>query len=182
MKSTFETLSSLLSSALCLLACGCSSPDFEANCEGDTVANCLPFEVSLIESATVTPDAPVIDDPSVLVHIELRFAKCERAPRPHEITLRMRVGEEESAQILDILTLRDDGVTEGDEAAMDGVIDIEIPSPFLGNRIPANTNVFLRFESRLPADCSSGECIGGTCRSSVFEIPFRTGERLTPEG
>ncbi len=174
----YLNLAQLLCFGLASLWLGaCSSTDFETNCEGETVTNCLPYEASMIQSAMVTPEAPTLEDTSVMVRFQLAMNICPRAPRPHEVTVRMRIGDGDEGQLIDIITLRDDGRTEGDETAQDGLIDVEVVNPFLNRAIPANEDVFLRFVARSPQDCSSGMCFGGTCRSEGFEIPFRTGSR-----
>lgn len=163
----------------CVLLSACSStPDFEASCEGEAVTNCLPFEASIIESATVTPDGVVVDDLNTMVSIRVEMSVCPNAPRPHELSVQLREGEGEDARLIELLMLRDDGMTEGDSVASDGVIDVDIVNPFLGMEIPTNEDIFVRFTARAPADCTSGTCRGGTCRSEEFEIPYRTGPRL----
>lgn len=163
----------------CVLLGACSTtPDFEASCAGEAVTNCLPFEASIIESATVTPDAVIVDDLTETVAIRVQLSICPDSPRPHEVVLELRAGEGEDARLIELLMLRDDGMTEGDTMAGDGLIDVDVVNPFIGMRVPTNQDVFLRFTARSPADCSSGTCRGGTCRSDELEIPYRTGSRF----
>ncbi|MFK8001378.1 MAG: hypothetical protein AB8H86_17415 [Polyangiales bacterium] len=166
-----------------ILACAvlgaCSTtPDFEVNCAGEVVTNCLPFEASIIESASVTPDAVVVDDLTERLAIRVQLSICPDSPRPHEVVLELRSGEGEGARLIELLMLRDDGMTEGDSMAGDGLIDVDLVNPLIGMRVPENEDVFLRFTARSPADCSSGTCRGGTCRSDELEIPYRTGPRF----
>ncbi|MFT5354253.1 MAG: hypothetical protein ACI9KE_001458 [Polyangiales bacterium] len=163
----------------CVLLSACSTtPDFEASCAGEAVVNCLPFEASIIDSATVTPDRVTVDDLTTMASIRVQLSICPDAPRPHEIVMELREGEGEGARLVELLMLRDDGMTEGDSLAGDGLIDVDLVNPFLGMRVPENEDVFLRFTARAPADCTSGTCRGGTCRSEEFEIPYRTGARF----
>lgn len=165
----------------CAILGACSStPDFEASCAGEAVTNCLPFEASIIESASVTPDGVRVDDLSMRVEVRIELSICPDAPRPHEVAMELRTGEGEDQRVVQLLMLRDDGMTEGDSMASDGLIDVDIVNPFMGMQVPDNEDVFLRFTARAPADCSSGMCRGGTCRSEEFEIPYRTGVRFMP--
>lgn len=166
-----------LAACVFLGACG-TTPDFEASCAGEAVTNCLPFEASIIESASVTPDAVTVDDLSTRVAIRVQLAICPDAPTHHDLVMELRVGEGEDARLIELLLLSDDGMTEGDSVAGDGLIDVDVVNPFLGMRVPENRSVFLRFTARAPMDCTSGTCRGGTCRSEEFEIPYRTGARF----
>lgn len=170
---------------VCLAACGDGGTPMEQSCSGEAVPNCLPYELSSIVSAEVTPSGLVIDDPSVMVDIRIQLDTCDAAPSPHEITMRLRTLSSDDAgsgtSLLDLLTLRDDGRTEGDAVAGDGLIEVSVPSPFIGSMIPASQNVALRFVSRGLPDCSGAMCVGGTCRSDALEIPFRTGRRFVAE-
>ena len=166
---------------VCALLGACSStPDFEASCAGEAVTNCLPFEASVINAASVSPAGVRVDDLSEMVSIRIEFSICPDAPRPHEVTVELRAGEGEDIRVIELLLLRDDGMTEGDSMASDGLIDVDVVNPFLGMRVPESEDVFLRFTVRAPADCTSGTCRGGTCRSEEFEIPYRTGVRFMP--
>lgn len=160
-------------------ACSSSEP-FERSCNGKTVPNCLPYELSIIESASLSPEEVTIEDPAMMVDLRIQLMRCEMLDRAHEVTIEMRAGSEESPRILDLVTVRDDGM-DGDAAAMDGLIEKTIENPFFGAEIPSNSEVFLRFQARAPADCSGAMCIGGTCRSETLEVPYRTGPRLDPE-
>lgn len=167
--------------ALLCAACDPGTP-FEQSCAGEAIVNCRPHEYSIIDSIEVSPSGLEIDDPGIPVSIRIRLSRCAQAPTNHEITMRLRTLSADDAgsggSLLDLLTLRDDGRTEGDSVAGDGMIDIEVPSPFIGSMIPENQDVALRFVSRALAECDGpGGCVGGTCRSEAFEIPFRTGAR-----
>ena len=169
---------------LIFLLCACSESKLEQSCSGDGVTDCLPYEYAEIVSASMTPENVPIDTLGEEVNIRVVFDKCERAPRPHVVPVVMRVGGLDDAgsdaRLVNLLELRDDGMN-GDETPMDGVIDVTVPNPFFGIRdVPSNSNVTLQFQTRMPADCSSGSCIGGTCRSPEFEIPYRTGRRTMP--
>ena len=161
-----------------LAACGSSEP-FERSCNGKAVPNCLPYELSILESATLEPSMVTIEDPTERVDVRIQLMRCEMLDRAHEVTIEMRAGTEEMPRILDLVTVRDDGM-DGDVEARDGLIEKTIENPFFGAEIPANRDVFLRFQARAPADCSSGMCIGGTCRSETLEVPYRTGMRFDP--
>ena len=166
---------SLLLLLAALSSSSCSTSEFECNCDGEVITNCLPYEASEVLEASVTPEGVVIGDVSETVQVQIRLRICENVPRPHEVTMRMRVGEGEGARIIDLETFRDDGMTHGDSVAMDGMIDVEVANPFVNPLIPVESDVFVRFEARSPADCSSGRCLGGTCRSEIFELPYETG-------
>ncbi|MEM6955472.1 MAG: hypothetical protein AAF411_04925 [Myxococcota bacterium] len=164
--------------AFVLAFAGCSSDEgFAASCGGAAITNCLPFEASVITEATAEPNELTLDDLSENLRVQLRFDVCEQNPRPHEVAVAVRIGEGEEAQVVDILTLRDDG-RNGDATASDGEIDVEVVNPFVNPLLPTRENVFLRFQVRSTRDCSSGTCVGGTCVSELFEIPYRTGTRL----
>lgn len=163
---------------VCLAACGSSEP-FERSCNGKAVTNCLPYELSILESASVT-EMVTIEDPEQMVDVRVQIMRCDMLDRAHEVTIEMRVGTEEEPRIIDLVTVRDNG-EDGDVTARDGVIEQTIENPFFGAEIPANSDVFLRFQARAPSDCSSGMCIGGTCRSETLEVPYRTGPRFNPD-
>ena len=130
---------------LSLAACSSSEP-FERSCNGKTVPNCLPYELSIIESASLSPEEVTIEDPLMMVDVRVQLMRCEMLDRAHEVTIEMRAGTEEMPRILDLVTVRDDGM-DGDAVAMDGLIEKTIENPFFGAEIPANSDVFLRFQA-----------------------------------
>jgi len=159
----------------------CSESKLERSCSGDGVTDCLPFEYAEIVEATMEPSGLPVDALGEELSIRVVFDKCERAPRPHVVPIVMRIGGLDDAgsdaRLINLLELRDNG-EDGDETAMDGVIDVTVPNPFFGlSDVPTNTNVNMIFQTRMPADCSSGTCIGGTCRSPEYQLSYRTGGR-----
>lgn len=164
-----------------LLLVSCSESKLERSCSGEGVTDCLPYEYAEIVSASMTPPNVPVDALGEEVDIRVEFDKCERSPRPHVVPVVMRIGglndSGSDARLINLLELRDDGM-DGDATPMDGVIDVTVPNPFFGiSDVPTNTNVVIQFQTRMPADCTGGTCIGGTCRSPEFEIPYRTGGR-----
>ncbi|MEM9074490.1 MAG: hypothetical protein AAGE52_38705 [Myxococcota bacterium] len=160
-------------------ACGGGGDEFTRSCNGRAVPNCLPFEFSVIESASVEPEEVMVDDPTATVELRIQMMRCPDLDRNHEVTVQIRTMDEESPSIFDLLTVRDDG-QDGDTMAGDGLIEKTLENPFFGPQIPADTEVFLRVQARAPADCSGPMCIGGTCRSELFEAPYRIGRRFIP--
>lgn len=170
--------------ALLCAAAGCSEgTTFERSCNGEAVPNCLPHEYSIIENVSVTPGEVMVGDPRPELRFQIDLSRCPQAAVFHEVAVSMLVGGagDAGASVFDVVRLADDGVTEGDETAGDGRIDVTLNNPFLGDRIPDNTDVTLRFRSRARADCSSGRCIGGTCTSEEVTLPFRLGARVMRE-
>ncbi|MBO6935000.1 MAG: hypothetical protein JJ863_08490 [Deltaproteobacteria bacterium] len=164
-----------------LLLFSCNESKLERSCSGEGVTDCLPYEYAEIVSASMTPENVPVDGLGEEITIRVELDKCERSPRPHLVTVVMRVGGLDDAgsdaRLINLLELRDDG-TDGDAEAMDGVIEVTVDNPFFGiSDVPTNTTVAIQFRARMPADCSSGTCIGGTCRSPELEIPYRTGGR-----
>lgn len=161
---------------LLALACGDGGTELERSCRGRAVTNCLPYEVAALTDATVTPSGVSVGDPSVDVSFRIAFDRCPDLDRNHQVTV--QVLDEE--RLLDLTTLSDDGMG-GDTMAGDGLIEKTIGNPFIGPEMPAGRTVTLRFQTRALADCSSGMCLGGTCRSEVLEIPYTLGARFDPE-
>lgn len=170
---------------LALASAACTGSDLEESCSGELVTNCLPYEYSVITSAEITPAAVELDDPMATVDIRVTFDKCDRAPFPHEIIVRA-VSEtgmidemgDPVVTVVNLTTLSDDGETHGDPTAQDGTITATVPNIFVGPRLSANKEIAVRFESRAPSNCTSGMCVGGTCRGPSFEIPYRIGPRF----
>ena len=164
------------------LGLSCTGDPLDESCGGEGVTNCFPYEYTVMRGATVEPNALAIDVPGTQLQVRVTFDKCERAPRPHAVAVRMLLpGRDEmgtDARLIDLFQLRDDGITNGDPVAQDGVIEATVDNPFFGSpEIPPNADVLLRFQARSPADCTGGMCIGGTCVSEDLEIPYRTGSR-----
>ncbi len=174
-----RALTSLAAMLLMVASCG-EDDDFARSCRGKAVPNCLPYEVAILESASLTPAAVPVGDPTARVDIRVELSRCEAFERNHEVTLQIRTLDE-SPRIFDLVTVRDDG-REGDTAAGDGLIEKNLENPFFGPEIPADADVVLRWQARAPRDCSSGSCVGGTCRSEILETPYHTGPRPVPEG
>lgn len=170
----------LLGAMFALLGCGDDGDDFARSCRGQAVPDCLPYELAMLEAASLMPDGVPVGDPTVRVDVRVELSRCEAFERNHEVTLQIRtLGE--SPRIFDLVTLRDDG-RDGDAMAGDGLIEKNIENPFFGPEIPADADVVLRWQARAPRDCSSGECVGGTCRSEILETPYHTGARPVPAG
>ena len=167
----------LFTAAACALACG-PETEFERNCAGEAVPNCLPREISIIEVATAEPSV-MVDDPEARVRFHVELSRCETAPRAHEVGVQIQTMGD-SPRIFDVITLRDDG-REGDAEANDGVIDKDLGNPFIGSELPDNTDVFLRFQSRGLPDCTGATCIGGTCTSERVLVEYRLGRRFEPD-
>ncbi len=161
----------------CLAAAFSCGPetDFERNCAGETVPNCLPREISIVEVATLTPDRVVVDDRDARIQIHVELSRCSDPPRRHEVGIQMlTLGD--SPRIFDILTVRDDGEM-GDAVADDGVIDKDLGNPFIGPELPDGVDVNLSFQSRGLPDCTGEMCFGGTCTSERMLVPYRLGRR-----
>jgi len=72
-----------------LAACSSSEP-LERSCNGKTVPNCLPYELSIIESASVMPEMVTIADPEETVDVRIQLMHCDMLDRPLEVTIQMR--------------------------------------------------------------------------------------------
>lgn len=161
--------------ALGLLA-GCGDETLlEKSCGGGTVPNCLPYEYAVITAASVEPGGVTVGDPLETLDVRITFDRCPRLERNHEVAIQLRTGGE-TPRIFDLVTLRDDG-EGGDAMAGDGLVEKTIDNPFIGPEIPSSQDVTLLFRTRAPADCSSGTCVGGTCQSESFELPYTLGAR-----
>lgn len=170
--------SSVVVGVLTVGALGCGGDggsDLERSCRGRAVPNCLPYELAEITEASVTPAEVQVGDAAAEVSIRVAFDRCPDLARNHQVTLQLRDGE----QLQDLLTLVDDG-EGGDAMAGDGLIEKTIGNPFIGPMIPDSRTVQLRFQTRVPPDCSGESCIGGTCRSEALEIAYRLGARFEP--
>jgi len=154
------------------LSSGCGDdPPLERSCGGETVGNCRAYEYAVVTEASVTPDGISPGDPAVRAQVHVVLDTCgEQAPMPHRILVRglaSRVGLPDagpSTMVFTLADLRDDGSTDGDAVAKDGIVDVTLDNPFFD--LPASTDVLLRFEPRI--DLCSGEAL---------EVPYRTGPR-----
>lgn len=171
-----------------LVGCGGGSL-LERSCRGETLAtpSCLPYEYSIVREASITPSELQIGDPGSNALLTIVLGTCgTRAPQPHRVRLVARTQNPtslsdagSSTSLIDLNTeVRDDG-EDGDAAANDGVIITEVINPFFAD-IPAETDLFVRFEPKAPVDCSSGTCVGGSCIGETLEVPYRTGESFRP--
>ncbi len=173
--------------ALAMLTTACTGSDLEESCAGELIPNCLPYEYSVITGATISPEAVELDNPMAAVDFRVTFDKCDAAPFPHEIIVRAisetgmidEMGEP-IVSIVNLTTLLDDGESNGDPVAQDGVIEASVPNVFVGPRLSAREEITVRFDSRAPANCTTGTCLGGTCRGPSFEMPYRIGARFVP--
>ena len=160
---------------------GCEDKSlFEESCGGEPVPNCLPYQYSIVEEASIEPSRLTINDVSQRAQVRVRLSTCSGGDVTHTVALSVQVGDSDAGDdlsIIDLLTLADDGSTEGDETAGDGMIDVDIPNPFIGERLPENQDVTLRFVSRARPDCSGGMCIGTSCISEPVDVPYRLGGR-----
>jgi len=163
-----------------LASCGEGGSTFERSCRGEAVTDCLPHEYSIIDEASVTPQDVTVGDPTERLRFTVRMSICPEVAVRHEVAVKLQTitSDGGTGSVLDLIRLADDGVTEGDEVAGDGVIDVEIANPFLGERIPERQDVRLSFQAVTRRDCTRGTCVGGTCRSEPLLIDYRTGPRM----
>ena len=169
---------SALVPALLVTACGDEDSLLTRSCRGEAVPNCRPFEYSVVESASLTPDGLSVSDFGAEAHIVVRLQMCgAQTPTPHEVVIRalaaspdvLADGGGDSVAVYTLLTLGDNGM-DGDAVAKDGMIDVMRENPF-GPEVPADRSMTLRFEARiLPS------CVG-----QAFEVGYRTGERFSPD-
>lgn len=167
-------------------ACGDDAPLLERSCRGKAVPNCLPYEYSVVEDAVLEPSRVEVDHPDMDVHVRVELANCgEDTPRGHIVAITARAETESDladggtgTRVFEVLTVRDDGTTFGDDVAKDGVIDVTVENPFIGPEVLADKQLLLRFEPRTPPECSEGVCI--SCRGEAFEVEYHTGPRFMP--
>lgn len=162
------TLSVVVGLALVLVV-GCESTPLEQSCGGAEVDLCGPREWADLTSASLEPAELPVADFSVTAHIRVEMAACDDAPAPHVVDLSVLAPVElpdggTPLRVMNLLTLEDG--RDGDAVLGDGIIDVEVPNPFLAT-VPAETDLTLRFSVRstTPGGCSSG----------AIELPYRTG-------
>ena len=163
-----------------LLACtGCGDETaLERSCGGEAVPDCRPYEYAVVTAASLEPDRVMVGDPTAMLRVHVEMDLCgERAPGPHQVVVRALAQGSggvpdagSSERLYDLEELVDDGSTFGDETAQDGVIDVVLPSFFIGD-VPTDTEMTLRFTPQL-----------NTCEGELFELPYRTGPRFVPPG
>jgi len=166
-----------LAVVIALAGCGGEDSLLTRSCRGEAVPNCRPYEYSIVESASLTPDGLSVSDFGAEAHVQVHLQTCgEQAPSPHEIVVRALAASPDvladggdSVAVYTLLTLSDNGM-DGDAVAKDGVVDVMVPNPF-GAEVPADRSMTLRFEPRiLPS------CVGET-----LEAPYHTGTRFQPD-
>lgn len=154
----------------------CSTDDLEASCDGEAVDECLPYTYAIVRSASVEPDRIKPGDPSPesIAHIRVEYDSCRSsAPGNHRISLSALTSRaafpdaSASLMLIDLDTLPDDGMTNGDEVARDGIVDVNVANPFFD--LPPDTTVTLRFAPQLMS------CTGG-----AHEIEYTTGPMWEP--
>ena len=175
---------------LALSACSSGSGDpLTRSCGGDAIDNCLPFEYSIVQSASIEPAAIDVGDLSARAQVHIQLETCG-SDAPGTLVVTVTAIADTTDPLGDggtvgsrfpLLELRDDG-TNGDAVAGDDVIDVNTPNPFDNRLLPANTDLVLRFEPHRTASCSGGSCTGGTCTGEFFDLPYRTGALAPPPG
>lgn len=169
---------------LALVGCGGEGEPLDRSCRGKAVPNCLPFEFSIVEEATLEPEGLEIGNFDAVARLRIRLLGCgEDTPMPHQVDISAiaqstdpfsDAGTSESR--FSLITVRDNGETFGDAVARDGLIDVEIPNPFAGPSVPANTDLLLRFVPSTGSRCSGAICT--SCTGVPFELMYRTGDRF----
>lgn len=166
----------ITAAALLLFACGETEP-LESSCCGETVGLCPPYSYAIARSATVEPAAIMPGDPSpesiATIHVE--YDSCgAKAPGNHRIVLQARttgasLGDAGSTErIIELDVFHDDGESEGDPVAQDGVVEVMVANPFFD--LPPSTTVTLRFTPQL-----------GFCSGETHEIEYTTGPMWEPD-
>ena len=181
---------------LSVLGCGSDGPPpncdtaeeqeacLAASCAGRVVNNCLPYEYSIVRSASWAPEAIGVDDPSERFRYRIELDRCEQAPTRHDIRLEfLRPGE----RVLALLPtpIRIDESTPDDPAGPPQrnvarkVAESETANPFFGPEIPASRSIEIRVEPRAGAQLGDAGVLGGTCVGATLLTTYRTGRRLT---
>ena len=171
-----RTILTLGAALVASLAAACTD-DLEASCCGETVGTCPPYTYAIARSATVEPAEIMPGDPTpeAVAHVRVEYDSCRGdAPGNHRILMQARTtgtglpDAGESERVIELDVLYDDGMTHGDEAARDGVVDVMVPNPFFD--APPSTTMTLRFTPELMS-----------CSGEAFEVPYRTGSMWMPE-
>lgn len=146
---------------------------FEKSCSGEAVLTCRPYQYAIVREATVTPNNVEVGDPLARLMIHVAYDSCDASPGRHVIGIRALTGSSvvdggTGGSVLYLDEIHDDGMN-GDAAADDGLVDVEVPSFFDVFGIPTDADLTLRFEPNLE------DCTGG-----AFELPYHTGPMWTP--
>jgi len=166
---------SLIALAVPAAVAGCSTSDFDRSCGGEPVRSCDPYEYARVTSATIEPEEIEVDSPFEEAHVRVEYESCDSADAPpyHRITLSARVDAEglpdagTSTRELVLADVRDDGESDGDETAGDGVVDVTIDNPFFD--VPPEIEIVVELEPRWES-----------CRGDAKEITYRTGAQYVP--
>ncbi|MEO0322159.1 MAG: hypothetical protein AAF447_04335 [Myxococcota bacterium] len=190
---------SLVWAALLILGCGsdgpppnCDTPEqaeacLAASCAGRVVNNCLPFEYSIVRSASWRPEAIGVDDPSQRFGYTIELDRCEGAPVRHDVRLEFLRPPE---RVVDLLPtpIRIGAAAPEDPAGapqrnvVRKVAEGEVPNPFFGPEIPESRSIDLRVEPRAGAQLGDAGVLGGTCVGATLVTTYRTGRRFTGTG
>ena len=185
--------------ALFAFACGSDGPPpncdtpaqaeacLAASCAGRVVNNCLPYEYSIVRSASFAPDGIQVDDPSERFAYTIELDRCEEAPMRHDVRLEFLRPPE---RVLDLLPspIRVTAATPEDPAGppqrnvVRKVAEGELQNPFFGPEIPESRVLDLRVESRAGAQLGDAGVLGGTCVGATLETNYRTGRRFVGGG
>lgn len=162
-----------LSAALTVIAVGCgNTDDLERSCSGERIASCVPFEYSVVRSASLSPDGLAVAAFDQRAQIRIELGRCEESPVPHRVNMSIRYADPDSSDfaILSLLDLQD-GVLP-DQVAGDDIIDVDVANPFVANA-PENMPVTLIFTPRSLSGALA-------CTGEALEVPYRTGPRVGP--
>jgi len=180
MTAAHRTLPALPLALLCvagIAACGGEDPPLTRSCAGEAIPNCRPYEYAVVTTASIEPNGILVGDPAATVHVRVELDTCgARSPGPHSVAIRALViaggsiGADAGAseRILNLEEVADNGAAFGDDTAQDGLIDVFVPNPFIGD-VPPDADMTLRLAPRL-----------NTCEGDTYEIPYRTGARWAP--
>ena len=152
-----------------------------ASCAGRVVNNCLPYEYSIVRSASWAPESIGVDDPGARFRYRIELDRCEEAPMRHDVRLEFLRPPE---RVLDLLPtpIRIDDTTPDDPAGPPQprvarkVAEAEIGNPFFGPEIPESRSIEIRVESRAGAQLGDAGVLGGTCVGRTLLTTYRTGE------
>lgn len=156
-----------------IMALGCEVPLLQRSCAGERVALCVPYEHSVVTSASIEPAELPVADFSMDARVRIELERCPDAPAPHVVELLAVVpdGEPGEVRVTSLVTLRDG--EDGDPVDGDGIIDVTITNPLLVT-VPPESDITLRFSPRsLRRDTSDPLDIG--CTGESFDVPYRTG-------
>jgi hypothetical protein len=167
-----------LGAALALAACGGDDRSLlERSCDGEAVPNCRAYEYAVVTAASMSPEGVLVSDSRARVTIHVELDTCgSKAPSAHRVRVAalgpstaFGDGGSGGMTVIPLDDLADDGTSDGDPAARDGVIDATVDNPFFGD-VPDDTSLRIRFEPRID-----------TCAGEALEIDYRVGPRWMPD-